>query len=371
MKIINVVGARPNFMKVAPIVKEMNKAGIEQMLLHTGQHYDYKMSKLFFEDLKMPKPDINLEVGSGSHAVQTGEIMKRVEPVFVSERPSLVLVVGDVNSTIACALTAAKLGIAVAHVEAGLRSFDRSMPEEINRVLTDAISDCLFVSEESGITNLINEGISAEKIYFVGNTMIDSLLQHRSAAEGISPMNGRTLTRHKYGVLTLHRPNNVDNENNLRNIIEALAQVAADMPVIFPAHPRTLNKIRQFRLDHLLKNIAGDITTGIYISEPLGYLQFLGLMSGAGIVFTDSGGIQEETTVLGIPCITLRENTERPVTLSAGTNVLVGADKNKIIIEAGRRLNGLRSSAQIPQLWDGRAAERIVKVLADKLSQTY
>ncbi len=368
MKIINIVGARPNFMKMAPIVNEMKNAGINQVLVHTGQHYDHKMSKLFFEDLALPRPHINLEVGSGTHAGQTGDIMKKVEPVFITERPDLILVVGDVNSTLACAITASKLGIPVAHVEAGLRSFDRTMPEEINRVLTDAISDCLFVSEDSGIDNLKNEGMPEEKIFFVGNTMIDTLLEHRKKAESISPLGTVHIKNISYGVVTLHRPNNVENRENLKNIIEALAIVSRGMPLIFPVHPRTVKKIDEFGLRGMLSEIRGNVSSGIYMTEPLGYLNFLGLMAGAGLVFTDSGGIQEETTVLGIPCITLRDNTERPVTITYGTNVLAGADKNKIIACAKERLNGYGKDSGIPELWDGKAAKRIVSVLIDKFS---
>ena len=368
IKVVNIAGARPNFIKIAPLVKEMEKAGLEQMLVHTGQHYDNKMSKLFFDDLHLPKPDINLGVGSGSHAEQTGEIMKRAEAVFIKEKPDLVLVVGDVNSTLACALTASKLGIRVAHVEAGLRSFDRSMPEEINRILTDAISDYLFVSEESGVVNLRNEGITKEKIFFVGNTMIDTLLQHKAKARVISPLNGIYLKHQPYAVLTLHRPNNVDNKNNLKNILETLREISFEMPIMFPVHPRTLEQIKNFGFENLLSDIIGGIKAGIYRVEPLGYLKFLNLMMNAKMVFTDSGGIQEETTVLGIPCITLRENTERPVTLTSGTNVLVGIDRDKIIRETRKRLNGFESDKQIPKFWDGKAAKRIVKILIKQLS---
>ena len=338
------------------------------MLVHTGQHYDNKMSKLFFDDLHLPKPDINLGVGSGSHAEQTGEIMKRAEAVFIKEKPDLILVVGDVNSTLACALTASKLGIRVAHVEAGLRSFDRSMPEEINRILTDAISDYLFVSEESGVVNLRKEGITKEKIFFVGNTMIDTLLQHKAKARVISPLNGIYLKRQPYAVLTLHRPNNVDNKNNLKNILETLREISFDMPIMFPVHPRTLEQIKKFGFENLLSDIIGGIKAGIYRVEPLGYLKFLNLMMNAKMVFTDSGGIQEETTVLGIPCITLRENTERPVTLTSGTNVLVGINRDKIIRETRKRLNGFESDKQTPKFWDGKAAKRIVKILIKQLS---
>ena len=355
-------------MKMAPVVHEMKKQGLEQILVHTGQHYDHQMSKLFFDELDMPRPGVNLDVGSGPHGEQTGEIMKRIEPVLIDENPDLVIVAGDVNSTIACALTATKLGIPVAHVEAGLRSFDRSMPEEINRILTDAISDYLFVSEESAMVNLRNEGIAEDKIYFVGNTMIDTLLKHRQRAQQIRPLNGLKSGTCPYGVLTLHRPGNVDTEEQLRNILEAMADIAQQTPVIFPAHPRTVKQIERFGLRAMFKNITEGVTSGMYMIEPLGYLQFLSLMSGARIVFTDSGGIQEETTVLGIPCITLRENTERPVTITSGTNVLAGRRKENIIESAKKALNGNRSIPVSPQYWDGRAAERIVAILRDKLA---
>jgi UDP-N-acetylglucosamine 2-epimerase (non-hydrolysing) len=369
IKVINIVGARPNFMKIAPIIEEMEKVGFDQILVHTGQHYDYQMSKLFFDELELPRPHIDLGVGSGTHAEQTGEIMKRIEPIFVKEAPDLVLVVGDVNSTLACALTASKMGIPVAHVEAGLRSFDRSMPEEINRILTDAISTYLFVTEHSGLVNLINEGIPKEKIFFVGNTMIDTLLKHKKRAEMISPLNGVNIKGRSYGVLTLHRPSNVENRENMKNIFEALTDISHDIPIIFPVHPRTLKQIETFGLSGLLSEITSEIKTGIYMIEPLGYLQFLSLMIGAKIVFTDSGGIQEETTVLGIPCITLRENTERPITLTSGTNILVGANKDRILRAAKEGLNGFESDKQIPVFWDGKAAKRIVKILVNELTK--
>ena len=369
VKIINIVGARPNFIKISPIVEKMKQAGFKQILLHTGQHYDFKMSRLFFNDLALSKPDINLGVGSGSHGEQTAEIMRRAEPIFWENKPDLVLVVGDVNSTLACALTASKMGIRVAHVEAGLRSFDRSMPEEINRVLTDAIADYLFVSEQSGMRNLRNEGIQDKKIFFVGNTMIDTLIKHRAKAEKITPIKNKFIKSRLYGVLTLHRPNNVESEQTLRNILEALKIISEDIPIIFPVHPRTLKQIKTFRLINLLSDGKEEINRGINMIPPIGYLKFLSLMVGARIVFTDSGGIQEETTFLGIPCITLRENTERPVTLISGTNMLAGVEKNMIIEYARKALNGYQVKRRKPKLWDGRAAERIVKILAEKLNK--
>jgi len=376
-RIINVVGARPNFMKIAPIVEAISKSGAyEQMLVHTGQHYDEKMSKLFFDDLGIPEPDINLGVGSGSHAVQTAEIMKQFESLLLKFKPDYVLVVGDVNSSIACALTASKLGIKIIHVEAGLRSFDRSMPEEINRVLTDAISDMLFTTEKSANDNLMREGIDEKKIFFVGNVMIDALLKHRDRARESDVLLRLGLTRTNseesdlkpipYVVLTLHRPSNVDNEETLHNIFEALSEVSKELPVIFPIHPRTRNKMVEFGLDKLPFINNQDlqlVRNGLSMIEPLGYLDFLNLMANARLVMTDSGGMQEETTVLGIPCITLRSNTERPITIDEGTNRLVGSNKNNIIKECMQAIHGNAYESCIPELWDGNAARRIVDVI--------
>lgn len=369
IKVINIVGARPNFMKIGPIAEEMEKADFEQILVHTGQHYDYKMSKLFFSELGLPRPHINLSVGSGSHAMQTGEIMKRVENIFLDERPSLVLVVGDVNSTLACALTASKLGIPVAHVEAGLRSFDRSMPEEINRLLTDVLADYLFITEDSAAVNLEREGIKQEKIFFVGNTMIDTLMKFKEKAGEIPVLiNGIDVKKQSYGVLTMHRPCNVENERNLKNILKALKEISMNIPIIFPAHPRTLKQIKRIGLMNYFSDISSGVKRGIYAIDPLGYLEFLSLITGSKIVFTDSGGIQEETTVLNIPCITLRDNTERPVTVRIGSNILVGADRGKIVHEAEKSLNGSKKGGQVPRLWDGKAAKRIVKILSEQLA---
>lgn len=388
MKIINVVGARPNFMKIAPIVDEMERHNsahqgggrIDALLVHTGQHYDEKMSKLFFEELGIPKPDIDLEVGSGTHAIQTAEVMKRFEPVIVKERPDCVLVVGDVNSTIACALTATKLGVKVIHVEAGLRSFDRSMPEEINRVLTDAISDLLFTTEKSGMENLLREGVSSGKVFFVGNVMIDTLLKNVEKARGSAILGRIGLASGAvagtgsgasssditpYAVLTLHRPSNVDDPVKLSGILDALSEAAGSMPIIFPAHPRTVKNIREFGLAKYLSSTPAT-GPGIYSIEPLGYLDFLHLTANARVVLTDSGGIQEETTILGVPCVTMRENTERPVTLTEGTNRLVGTDRGKIISAVTDALGGRFPGGKVPELWDGRASERIVKVIAEK-----
>jgi UDP-N-acetylglucosamine 2-epimerase (non-hydrolysing) len=363
MKILNVAGARPNFMKIAPLMKEMRKhPEIHLILVHTGQHYDEKMSKLFFEDLQISKPDIDLEVGSASHAVQTAKIMMAFEQVLLNEQPDLVVVVGDVNSTIGCALPAVKLHIPVAHVEAGLRSFDRTMPEEINRVLTDAISDYLFVTEPSGIENLLNEGIAEEKIYFVGNVMIDTLLTHKAKAEQSSILQRLNLSPQKYALLTLHRPSNVDVRETFLRILDALEDIQIHLPIIFPVHPRTRERIDKFRLIVRVNSMKN-----LRLTEPLGYLDFLKLMAESKFTLTDSGGIQEETTILKVPCITLRENTERPITVQQGTNVVVGTKTARIIEEAHNILNGKVISSKMPDLWDGKAAERIVNIFMEKL----
>lgn len=376
MKLINIVGARPNFMKIAPIIDAIaahnrtGRAPIEHLLVHTGQHYDEKMSKLFFHDLGIPKPDMDLGVGSGSHAEQTAEIMKRFEKVCLKETPTHILVVGDVNSTIACALVASKLNIRVIHVEAGLRSFDRGMPEEINRVLTDAISDYLFITEKSAKDNLLREGVAVEKIFFVGNVMIDTLLKHRERAGESRVLDELGLRdSHGYCVLTLHRPSNVDDKKTFTGLLDALLEISRDLPVIFPVHPRTGKKIKEFGLSRHFKALPdGSVKKGgIFTTGPLGYLDFLRLMANARMVITDSGGIQEETTVLGVPCVTLRENTERPVTITDGTNVLAGIGRENIVSAARaslKRLNEGDYRAAVPPLWDGKAAKRIVEVLA-------
>lgn len=366
MKIVNIVGARPNFMKIAPLMREMRQhPEITPLLVHTGQHYDVAMAGQFFADLQIPPPDVSLDVGSGTHATQTAEVMKRLEPVLEKERPDLVLVVGDVNSTVAASLTATKLLIPVAHVEAGLRSFDRTMPEEINRLVTDAISDLLFVTEESGLCNLLNEGTDKAKVFFVGNVMIDSLeasrrLWQQSAIRETLGLHGR-----EYGVMTLHRPSNVDREQALKGLIGAIGEVAHRIPIVFPVHPRTrksLEKLREQGIPlHMEPGRVGQ--AGIHCMDPLGYLDFMTLVAGCRIVLTDSGGIQEETTALGIPCLTLRENTERPVTVTHGTNRLVGISPTRIIEEAGKVLGTPLRAAAPPPLWDGHASERIVKIL--------
>ena len=365
MKIVNVVGARPNFMKIAPLMRAMTGVdGIEPMLVHTGQHYDQKMSKLFFQELEIPRPDLDLEVGSGSHAVQTAEVMKRFEPVVLEHKPDVVLVVGDVNSTIACALVAVKLGVRVAHVEAGLRSFDRAMPEEVNRVLTDSISDFLFVTERSGLTNLAKEGVPTEKVFFVGNTMIDTLLANRRKAQETTILSDLGLEPGRYAAVTLHRPSNVDEPETFGRILGVLEEIASRLPIVFPIHPRTRKNLERFGLSQRAAAVPG-----LRLVEPLGYLEFLRLLSDAVMVLTDSGGIQEETTVLGVPCITLRENTERPVTIEEGTNVLVGTDREKILGAADAVLTGRTRTGKVPELWDGHAAERIVGVLLKHASR--
>jgi len=344
-------------MKVAPIYAEMKRRAGEfsPMIVHTGQHYDAAMSDSFFDDLGMPKPDVHLGVGSGSHAVQTAKIMTEFEPVVLSEKPDWVLVVGDVNSTIACALVCAKLGVKVAHVEAGLRSRDRAMPEEINRILTDSISDLLFTTSQDADENLKQEGIPAERVRFVGNVMIDSLLDHLKLAESSRIRADLNLAAGEYAVMTLHRPSNVDDKLVFSGILDALLSVAARLPIIFPAHPRTKAKIEEFGFADAIAN------SNIRLIDPLGYLDFMRLYSGAKLVLTDSGGLQEETTVLGIPCLTLRHNTERPVTIEMGTNILVGTDPEKIMSAAYDALDSTKLAAAtlVPPLWDGKAAGRI------------
>jgi UDP-N-acetylglucosamine 2-epimerase (non-hydrolysing) len=371
LKLMCICGARPNFMKIAPLVEAFAATGrIATVLVHTGQHYDERMSKSFFEDLQIPRPDVNLEVGSGSHAIQTAEIMRRFEPVLLEHRPDWVVVVGDVNSTIACALVAVKLGIKVAHVEAGLRSFDRGMPEEINRLLTDAISDLLLVSDPSGVENLRREGVSDAKVKFVGNVMIDTLMKNQAKAGQSRILDTLKLTPKKYVVVTLHRPSNVDDAKVLGGILTAFEQIARQMPIVFPMHPRTRKNIAAMGLEEQAGRIKGFMTP-----EPLGYLDFLKLTSDAAIVLTDSGGVQEETTILGVPCLTLRENTERPSTISDGTNRLIGPSPEAIMkgFEEGTKARrhpgaagtGSGTETRRPALWDGKAAERIAQIFVE------
>ncbi len=360
LKVINVVGARPNFMKVAPIVEAMKRREREftPLVVHTGQHYDAAMSDAFFSDLDLPQPDVHLGVGSTSHAAQTAAIMERFEPVVLREQPDWVLVVGDVNSTLACALVCVKLGVKVAHVEAGLRSRDHTMPEEINRLLTDQIADLLFTPSADADENLRAEGIPPDRIRLVGNIMIDSLYKHleRSRQSRIKDQLG--LVEKNYAVLTLHRPTNVDVSAVFERILEALKKISEQLPIVFPVHPRTRKTIAELGLNERIEKIKN-----LRLIDPLGYLDFLSLYSGARLVLTDSGGIQEETTVLGIPCLTLRENTERPITITMGTNTIVGSDPAKITAAAIIALNESgKQPASIP-LWDGHTAERILAAL--------
>ncbi len=369
--ILCIVGARPNFMKMAPILRALGaqQGAPQAVLVHTGQHYDAAMSDQLFQDLSLPTPDVNLEVGSATHAVQTAEVMRRFEPVVDARQPSCVMVVGDVNSTIACALVAAKKGVPVVHVEAGLRSFDRSMPEEINRVLTDQLSDVLYTTERSAEANLVREGISVERIRFAGNVMIDSLLSHRAravpAAQTVSKAQVDpavfALTR-GFGVVTLHRPSNVDDPVALANAIGTLVEVSKRLPLVWPVHPRTRANIERFGLMPDLRSAR------IALLPPQGYLEMVGLMDSAAMVLTDSGGIQEETTALSVPCLTMRENTERPVTVDEGTNTVVGAERALILrcVDDIRRTGGKRG--RVPEYWDGRAAERIASHLVEWLN---
>lgn len=378
IEILSVVGARPNFMKIASIARaidERNSKGlgpsIRHLVVHTGQHYDERMSDLFFEELRLPKPDINLGVGSASHAVQTAQVMSSFEPIILSMEPDALIVVGDVNSTIACTLVASKLRYngrsprarpTIVHVEAGLRSFDRDMPEEINRVLTDALSDLLFVTEESAISNLQCEGVPRDKIHFVGNVMIDTLMHHLEKAKTLNTPASLGLqskiSGSEYALVTLHRPSNVDSPETLSPLVECLTTIAARMPIVFPLHPRTRVNLERFDLLEKLTR-----SSGTYLTEPLGYLDFLNLLQSAGLVLTDSGGIQEETTFLQVPCITLRENTERPITVSMGTNYLVGTNPDRILETAFAILDGKGKRGRVPPLWDGKAGQRILEII--------
>ena len=357
IQITAVVGARPNFMKIAPILEEAgHRSKFRVRLVHTGQHYSAEMSDSFFTELGMRSPDVNLGVGGGSHTSQTSTIMQRLEPEFSEHRPDVLVVVGDVNSTVAAALVAAKAGIPIAHVEAGLRSFDRRMPEEINRVVTDVLSDYLFASEPSGVTNLVAEGIPRERIFLVGNVMIDTLLRFRQKASEEKVLERLGLQPRRYAVATLHRPSNVDDDEQLKKLIEILEEVAGSLPVVFPAHPRTRQRLERLGLD----------TAGLILTPPLGYLEFLRLTDQARLVLTDSGGIQEETTILRVPCLTLRENTERPITIEKGTNRLVGIRPDDIRKAAKEALDQpFPPVAEGPELWDGKASGRILDVLRE------
>jgi UDP-N-acetylglucosamine 2-epimerase (non-hydrolysing) len=368
MQLMHVVGARPNFMKAAPVLAAAEKCPeLRQLLVHTGQHYDDNMSQVFFRDLGLPAPDLNLEVGSGSHSAQTAEIMLRIERVLLEHKPAMVLVYGDVNSTVAAALVAVKLGISVAHVEAGLRSFDRSMPEEINRIVTDQIATILFTPSEDGDENLLREGVVPERIFRVGNVMIDTLVRLEDRAQARWPLLPRTLgvpaaVLHagNYAVVTLHRPSNVDEPARLTRLIETLAHLSQLLPIIFPVHPRTRERLRAAGVDGSGRKL--------YLVAPAGYLDFLALQKSAALVITDSGGIQEETTFLGVPCLTMRTSTERPVTTSRGTNRLIGEDTESLMLHVKRILEGDRPTGKAPPLWDGHAGERIVKVLVSRFA---
>ncbi len=362
-RILNIVGARPNFMKIAPIHREMQKSNndLEPILIHTGQHYDERMSKFFFDDLNMPKPDEFLGVGSGSHAEQTARVMVEFEKVCQKYKPDLVQVVGDVNSTMACSITAKKLWIPVAHVEAGLRSFDREMPEEINRLATDAISDILFVSERNGEINLNNEGVDPSKMFYVGNVMIDSLINFMEKAEESTVMPEQNLKDNGFVLVTLHRPSNVDHAENFAKILNAFEEISRDIPIVFPIHPRAKKNLEIFGLAdkaNAMKNLM--------LLPPLGYLDFIQLEKKCKFVITDSGGLQEETTFLGKPCLTVRENTERPITVQIGTNEIVGMDTEKLTRYAEQIMNGAWKKGEIPKYWDGKTAERIVRILDER-----
>lgn len=358
MKIILVVGARPNFMKIAPIIREFKRINFKDFLLvHTEQHYDYEMSKVFFDELELPVPDYFLNTGSGTHAEQTAKVMVEFEKVCFAEKPDIVIVVGDVNSTLACSIVSKKLDIKLAHVEAGLRSNDMTMPEEVNRILTDAVSDFLFVSEESGLKNLKNEGKKDEQIFFVGNVMIDNLYYYINKMNTTKNESDTASLKEKYGVVTLHRPSNIDIKSTYQGIIEALIEISRDMPLVFPIHPRSRKNMESFGLLELVNS------SNIKLQPPLSYIEFLELWKDANIVFTDSGGIQEETTALGVPCFTLRKNTERPITVDEGTNTLVGNTKETIIDAYSHFKMGKSKQGRIPELWDGKSAKRIVDVL--------
>lgn len=368
MKIILVAGARPNFIKIAPVISAIEKyntsargKSIEFLLVHTGQHYDYEMSQVFFKDLDIPQPDIHLEVGSGTHAQQTGKVMVEFEKILLRENPDLVVVVGDVNSTLGAAVSSVKLYIPVAHIEAGLRSYDKAMPEEINRVLTDVISDYLFVPTRDAVENLRREGIPRDKIYFVGNVMADSLLHHKANAEKSAILTRLSLEKESYGLITLHRPSNVDDRESLAKVLKMLKQVSSLIPLVFPVHPRTRKNIEIFNLGEFMPE-----NSRLRLIEPQGYLDFINLMMNSRFVITDSGGVQEETTMLNIPCLTWLETTVWDITISAGTNVLVGTDSEKAIAEVRKILNGSEKKSAQLELWDGNAARRIVEQLVNR-----
>lgn len=369
IKVALVVGARPNFIKISPIIRAIknhnkrrrsNRPSIDYNLVHTGQHYDECMSDHFFDDLKIPLPHINLDVGSSSHSKQTAQIMMRFEEVIVRDKPDLIVVVGDVNSTMAVSIVASKLMIPVAHVEAGLRSFDRSMPEEVNRVVTDALSDLLFITCTDAKENLLKEGKREEGIFFVGNVMIDSLKIFGPIINRSNILKEMGLKPNSYIILTLHRPSNVDQKDILKRLLDALLRISRKIPIIFPIHPRTERMLRDFRLQGKLEH-----QDGIILRPPMRYVDFMKLMSHSKLVFTDSGGIQEETTVYRVPCLTLRENTERPITVKEGTNILIGFDMKRLEEETDNVLQGKGKRGKIPKMWDGKASERIVNIISD------
>jgi UDP-N-acetylglucosamine 2-epimerase (non-hydrolysing) len=357
-----VAGARPNFMKIAPLIKEFQRVNINFKLIHTGQHYDYNMSKIFFEDLGIPEPDIFLNAGSGSHAVQTAKIMIEFEKVIIKEEPFLVVVVGDVNSTIACALVATKLHIKVAHIEAGLRSFNRKMPEEINRLLTDQISDFLFVTEKSGVLNLKREGISAEKIFFVGNIMIDTLVENLEKAKKLNLLEIYNLKKNNFALITLHRPSNVDTKENLEKMVKIIKFLQKKIKVFFPIHPRTKKNLEKFDLEKNMNDL------NIVLSKPIGYLEFLNLMMNSKLILTDSGGIQEEASYLKIPILTARQGTERPITVDEGTNTIIGNDLTKAQKYIEQIISNKYKEGRNIEKWDGKTAERIVTILQNELN---
>lgn len=365
MKVINVVGARPNFIKIAPIHRALSKIeGVESLIVHTGQHYDERMSDIFFNQLELPKPHFYLGIGGGSHTHQKANVMLAFEEILNEHNPDLVLVVGDVNATAACSITAVKMGVKTVHVEAGLRSNDRNMPEEINRILTDAICNDLFITEHSGLVNLAREGVDESKIHFVGNVMIDSLVYFREKSSRQVILRTLGLKPKHYVLMTMHRPSNVDNAESLKSILEIIKNTAAKKSVVFPVHPRTENNLKKFDLWEGLKEIKN-----VHLLGPQGYLQFLNLMDNAALIITDSGGIQEETTFLQVPCITFRSSTERPITVELGTNILMSdLDVNKVEVEANKVFDGNSKKGTIPPLWDGNAADRIASILFKKYS---
>jgi UDP-N-acetylglucosamine 2-epimerase (non-hydrolysing) len=361
--VVFVVGTRPNFIKVAPIIKQMElHRDFKTVLIHTGQHFDYEMSRLFFKDLNIRKPDYNLDINESSHAVLTARMIAGLERKFFSIKPDLVLVVGDVDSTLAAALAAVKIHIPIAHVEAGLRSYDMLMPEETNRIITDRLSDFLFIHSPEAKKNLVREGISSNKIFYVGNVMIDMLKAMLNKVDYDKYLKIYNLKKRNYALLTLHRPSNVDNKKIFESLLRTIAKISRRLPVIFPIHPRSKLKIKNLKLEKVFKN------SHIIATSPLGYAENLGLLKNAKFVLTDSGGIQEETTYLRIPCLTLRENTERPITVGIGTNTIVGTDSNKILSETEKILNSNYKIGKIPKYWDGKTSERIVKILKGKLS---